>query len=354
MVLAGCQGTPPGLEADREALIGGTPALSARPEVVHFVGSGWCTASMLSPTTFLTAAHCIDKKWLWRGNGAVVSTANVYSEIDKVFSQGLRGSESSNPDDIAVGSLTTPVTGIVPATIATTMPFEGNTLTEFGYGCLTSPSENCTPEVRSYVQYTFTGGHTGFGVHGDSGGPTFIGRVGDNGPIMKILSGYRTDIFGNNYYNVHSDAIAYRDHILGMSAALTNDGISYRAHVENKGWMPAVQNGWAAGSGQSLRIEGLQIWSPRAGVKVCYKGYVQNQGWEANEVCDGDVTGTTGQSKRLEAIKIRLASMPPGTHGVEYNAAVEGIGWQGVVRDGAQAGTTGQSRRIEAIAISLY
>jgi uncharacterized protein YjdB len=32
---------------------------------------------------------------------------------------------------------------------------------------------------------------------------------------------------------------------------------------------------------------------------------VENNGW-LNEVCDGDTAGTTGQSLRMEAIRIRV------------------------------------------------
>jgi len=38
---------------------------------------------------------------------------------------------------------------------------------------------------------------------------------------------------------------------------------------------------------------------------------------------------------------------------IEYRAHVSGIGWQPYVADGAVAGTTGQSRAIEAVQIRL-
>jgi uncharacterized protein YjdB len=48
---------------------------------------------------------------------------------------------------------------------------------------------------------------------------------------------------------------------------------------------------------------------------VCYRAHVQNIGWQtrdadpangrdANEWCDGEVAGTTGQSLRMEAVRI--------------------------------------------------
>lgn len=62
----------------------------------------------------------------------------------------------------------------------------------------------------------------------------------------------------------------------------------------------------------------------------------------------------------MEAIKIRIISnrlgcgtlWGPPCH-VRYNTYLEGIGWQGWVSNNAVSGTTGQSRRIEAIKIEL-
>ena len=78
--------------------------------------------------------------------------------------------------------------------------------------------------------------------------------------MARINSGWYC---GLSCYDVGADAITYRDHILAMDTALNNDGISYRAQVQNKGWMPAVQNGTAAGTtGQSLRLEGIRSGRP--------------------------------------------------------------------------------------------
>ncbi len=131
-------------------------------------------------------------------------------------------------------------------------------------------------------------------------------------------------------------------------------GICYQAHVQNIGWQGAVCNGQQAGTtGQSLRMEALRIWliRPSGRMRVCYQAHVQNIGWQ-RWVCNGQQAGTTGQSLRMEAIRIVLVNAPARWN-VCYQAHVQNIGWQGQVCNGQQAGTTGQSLRMEAIQIYL-
>ena len=59
--------------------------------------------------------------------------------------------------------------------------------------------------------------------------------------------------------------------------------------------------------------------------------------------------GTIGKSLRLEAFRLHLTGVPDKK--LYYEAHVQGIGWQGVRKDGEMAGTTGQSKRIEAVRI---
>lgn len=69
------------------------------------------------------------------------------------------------------------------------------------------------------------------------------------------------------------------------------------------------------------------------------------------------MSGTQGKSLRLEGIKIKLDnSIYSGR--IDYQVHIQNIGWQvangkNYVSDGALAGTTGQSKRLEAIKISL-
>ena len=80
--------------------------------------------------------------------------------------------------------------------------------------------------------------------------------------------------------------------------------------------------------------------------------HVQNIGWQ-NWVKNGEIAGTTGQSLRVEAIRIKLPNDLIGFGDVEYQVHVQNIGWQNWVKNGEIAGTTGQSLRVEAIQIEL-
>ena len=329
-------------------LLGGIPT-TARPEVGQFFPStgGMCTATMISTRTFVSAAHCIGYQAQSVGGTLALPSGNF--SIERTFSQG---GQLGN-DDISFGRITS-AAPISPAALSTVEPSAG-TLTAIGYGCTDSRSQGCTTAgSKTYVQYQYNGSTpSNINAPGDSGGPTFIGALSANGPMVRIASGYHTDAFGNTN-DIGADTVQFRNQIVSMDSALNTDGVSYRSQVQSMGWTSAVNNGTVSGTtGQSLRLEGLQVWSPRAGVSVCYQAYVQNVGWQA-EVCNGSLSGTVGQGLRMEAVKIRLAAKPAGTNGIRYNSYLQGIGWQGQVQDGAQSGTTGQSRRIEAISIQLY
>jgi uncharacterized protein YjdB len=86
-------------------------------------------------------------------------------------------------------------------------------------------------------------------------------------------------------------------------------------------------------------------------MQVRYQAHVQDVGWQ-EWVSDGEIAGTVGQSRRIEALRIQLLRAPAGT-GVQYRAHIQDRGWQDWVADGAVAGTTGEGLRIEALEIRL-
>ncbi|MEI8199782.1 MAG: InlB B-repeat-containing protein, partial [Eubacteriales bacterium] len=130
-------------------------------------------------------------------------------------------------------------------------------------------------------------------------------------------------------------------------------GVNYQSHVQNIGWQNTVADGATAGtSGQSLRMEAIRInlVNPPAGAGIEYQAHVQDIGWQ-NAVADGSTAGTTGQSLRIEAMRISLVNMPGFS--VQYRAYVQDIGWMNWVSDGQVAGTTGRNLRMEACAIRV-
>jgi uncharacterized protein YjdB len=139
-------------------------------------------------------------------------------------------------------------------------------------------------------------------------------------------------------------------------------GAAYSGHVQNIGWTPRVLDGDTVGTmGQGLRLEAMKIWvGTNNQNSICYRTHVQNVGWQDIH-CNGDLAGTEGQSLAIEAIKIWLPNAPTGCM-VQSRAHVQDIGWQVWKTNGASepsdssnnySGTTGQSKRIEALQIKV-
>lgn len=129
--------------------------------------------------------------------------------------------------------------------------------------------------------------------------------------------------------------------------------VSYQAHCQDYGWFGTVKNGAVAGTtGQAKRMEAIKITIFGESGGISYSTHVSDIGW-MGAVSNGRTAGTTGQSKQIEAIKIWLTGTIATKYDVQYRVHMADIGWGAWVKNGAVAGTTGQSRRIEAIQISL-
>ena len=74
-------------------------------------------------------------------------------------------------------------------------------------------------------------------------------------------------------------------------------------------------------------------------------------GWQ-DWVKRGEVAGTTGESLRMEAFRIKLIDPEDGKH-VWYRVHVENVGWTEYAIDGAIVGSVGQSLRMEAVEIRI-
>lgn len=149
-------------------------------------------------------------------------------------------------------------------------------------------------------------------------------------------------------------------------------GVSYRVHTADKilggnhGWEGYVSNGAQAGTtGQSRRVEAMTMVLNGAppGTTLEYRAHLGQKfpgdngpyGWTA-WTPEGVDCGTTGDSRRMEAIEVRLVNAPVHCH-IRYRVHMRGQwngGWSDWVQDGATAGTTGENRRIEAIQVEIF
>ena len=128
--------------------------------------------------------------------------------------------------------------------------------------------------------------------------------------------------------------------------------VSYRTHVQDVGWQDYVQNGEISGtSGQAKRLEGINIkLLNNNDLNIKYQVHIQDIGWQEWKIND-EIAGTSGQSKRLEAIRIKLENT--SSYSIIYRVHVQDVGWQEWKKDGELAGTEGQGKRLEAIEIKL-
>ena len=136
----------------------------------------------------------------------------------------------------------------------------------------------------------------------------------------------------------------------------TKMSVSYKVHRQDYDWEKEwKKDGQTSGTvGESKRLEAIQIKLPN-GVSgsIEYRTHIQDIGWEKNWSKDGATSGTEGQCKRLEAIQIRLTGEVEKNYDVYYSVHAENFGWLGWAKNGEEAGTAGYGYRLEAIRIQL-
>lgn len=148
--------------------------------------------------------------------------------------------------------------------------------------------------------------------------------------------------------------------------------IYYRVLSDKSGWLDWAMNGDPAGEVDvSSKTRAIQVYmdvkgNPAPGsmdtaykgtieapkeAKIAYYTHVQTYGWERQEAYDGKMSGTSGEAKRLEAIKIRNNTKVSGD--IMYQVHCQTFGWMNWTKNGEMAGTQGLAKRLEAIKIKL-
>lgn len=145
----------------------------------------------------------------------------------------------------------------------------------------------------------------------------------------------------------------------------TKLSIYYEVHREDYGWEVDEKDaadlskwksdGMDSGTvGECKRLEAIKIKLPD-GVSgsVQYRTHIQDIGWESKWAEDGALSGTSGKAKRLEAIQIKLSGKVADNYDIYYCVHAQNVGWLGWAKNGEQAGTAGYAYRLEAIKIKL-
>ena len=192
-------------------------------------------------------------------------------------------------------------------------------------------------------------------------GAAGISDGGDSGSVVLMKGGNHDGyVIGLLWGGIRDAGIAVLSPITAVEKELQIQlcarpyGITYTAHTQTLGWMGYVAEGQIAGTtGQKRRLEAVKIKLVDCSIpsaRIKYRVHVQTKGW-LPYVYDDQVAGTTGEARRAEAIQIELENLPE--YSVVYRAHMQNKGWSAWVRDGAVAGTTGEARRIEAIQVFI-
>ena len=131
---------------------------------------------------------------------------------------------------------------------------------------------------------------------------------------------------------------------------------TYSTHAKDLGWLPTVTSGEQSGTtSQSRRLEALKIASLKSSlgdISIGCSAFSADLGWSNQEVFTNAVCGTTGQSKALQAIKLSLSGSVARNYTLTYRTHVSTIGWMQWRSANEIAGTPGQNQ-IEAIEVTL-
>ena len=132
--------------------------------------------------------------------------------------------------------------------------------------------------------------------------------------------------------------------------------VSADVHLQKVGWTGASSAVEFGTTGQARRLEAFRLSGPATPVAggISYEAHVQREGWMP-AAADGAQAGTTGQARRLEAVRISLTgeAAKEDNYSVWYRVHSQTYGWLGWAHDGQEAGTTGLAKRAEAIDVQV-
>lgn len=177
----------------------------------------------------------------------------------------------------------------------------------------------------------------------------------DAGAVETILKSTALDLGAAGSDAYYGSGLIQLNQAVASIKSSETVGLTYRTHVQNVGWQIWKYDGQSSGtSGQSLRLEGIEIKMNNLGTDlgVEYQTHVQNIGWQGFK-SDGQTSGTYGQSLRLEAIQIRLTGAAATNYDVYYRVHSQNYGWLDWAKNGGSSGTQGKSLRLEAIEIRV-
>ena len=130
-------------------------------------------------------------------------------------------------------------------------------------------------------------------------------------------------------------------------------GVEYQVHVDGYGWTGWKKNGQVAGTtGESRRVEAIRwrLIDKPENEEVFLHGnaHVENIGW-LGFVTEMVVCGTTGEARKLEALQFQLVGKDSDNYSINFRSHSQDLGTQNWAKDGELSGSEGAGLRIEAV-----
>ena len=133
------------------------------------------------------------------------------------------------------------------------------------------------------------------------------------------------------------------------------ESVSYKTRVQDEGWQDWKKDGELSGTaGQSKQVEAIAIELRNSLIHgdIKYRTYTQNGGWQ-DWKSNGEISGSDDETTKIEAIAIELTDELSKSYDVYYRTHCQDYGWLGWAKNGEKAGSEGYSKRMEAIEIRL-
>ncbi|MGN0390122.1 MAG: hypothetical protein ACI4L2_04850 [Wujia sp.] len=207
-----------------------------------------------------------------------------------------------------------------------------------------------------YRVHAQTYGWLAWAKNGEAAGTAGFGKRLEAIQIRIVPAGTQVS---NNWGNVVSQS--GKSYVAANAAADANvegqtmTSVMYRTHVQTYGWQGWKYNGNVSGtSGQAKRLEAinLKLVNRQYSGDIVYRTHVQTYGWQTWKK-NGEMSGTSGEAKRLEAIQIYLTGEMAAKYDIYYRVHAQSFGWLDWVKNGEPSGTAGYAKRLEAIQIVL-
>lgn len=186
---------------------------------------------------------------------------------------------------------------------------------------------------------------------------TFINKMGNTGTSSSVHDHHRLTRNGTRVDPLKYEYV-YPDQVVGQyeTAKLMyyipeKPYIKYRAHLQGPGWQEWKHEGQIAGTtGEFRRLEAIQIdttGTQLEGTEIYAKAHIQGDtGWrDYGKINKDTIIGTVKEKKRLECLCLKGK--------FDYRVHLAGTGWTcWTLADGVcTLGSVGQALRMEAIEI---